>query len=565
MELQSGRDARFKVDGNYLSRTSNTISDAIGGVTLNLKKAEEGTTITLNVHRDVDGLTGQIKDFVSKYNEVMDFVKAQMTYDTEAQQPGGILFGDGTLRSVKNDLVALLVSPVSGVSSQFSILGQVGISLDKEGTLTVNESTLKGYLQSNFDDVKKLFAAQGTASVGAIRYVGHGRETKPGTYAVQITQAATRAAVTGTVDLSGGLGGDETLAIAVGSASASINLTAGMSLAQIVTAVNSELGRSFSRSIVGDRVLYADALRTTEISSATTWANVYDDTGTSAGIQDGDVIDFSGVNRSGVAVNGSYTITDAGTATVQGLLSAIETAFGNTVTAQINGDGKIVLTDKNDGTSVSSLEIFNPGGRNLNFGTIDIDPTGADGSREGRYALAVSATASADNKYLVLTQNYYGSAHTFTLAQANDLVLGAGLDGSFSGLDVAGTINGEEATGSGQTLTGKIGAANVDGLVISYSGTAMGSIGTLSLTLGTAELFDRSLFHITDGFEGYVAFKKTSIQNNIESLETKISQKEDLLERKMERLALQFQTMERIVSTLKNQSNWLSSQISSLS
>ncbi len=48
----------------------------------------------------------------------------------------------------------------------------------------------------------------------------------------------------------------------------------------------------------------------------------------------------------------------------------------------------------------------------------------------------------------------------------------------------------------------------------------------LNLTLGTAELFDRVLFNITDSYEGYVAFKQDSLQDNIDSFETKIEEME---------------------------------------
>ena len=88
----------------------------------------------------------------------------------------------------------------------------------------------------------------------------------------------------------------------------------------------------------------------------------------------------------------------------------------------------------------------------------------------------------------------YGSASGFTVT-ANALL--GFTDNTYSGLDVAGTINGEAATGSGQTLTGNSGTAHVDGLVLTYTGSATGGIGDLTFTLGVADLFNRSpvLYH----------------------------------------------------------------------
>jgi flagellar hook-associated protein 2 len=562
MELQSGRDAQLKVDGNYLTRTSNTITDVISGVTLNLNKAEEGTTVTLKVNRDTGGLINLIEDFVNKYNDVMKFIQTESTYDTEKKRGGGPLFGDGTLLSVKSDLTNNIVNQISGVSSQFSIMGLVGINLDNQGQLSVNETTLKGYLETNFNDVVNLFAANGTTTTGTLEYVTHGSKTEAGSYTVNITQAATQGTVTGTMNLAGGLAGGTTLTLAAGGGTVNVNLTNGMTLAQIVNAVNSELTKAYNREIVGNQQLYADTGKTATITNATTWASMFDAGGVSSGLQNNDTISFSGTSRSGSAVSGSYKISDINTDTVQGLLSAIETSFNNTVSASIDGSGRITLTDKTTGTSQVSLSITGPQGRNLNFGTINVAPTGADGSREGRYAVPVTASSSVDNR-LMLTSNDYGSAGSFTVS-ANAAL---GLTGAaYAGLDVAGTINGETATGSGQTLTGAANNTSTAGLSVKYTGATNGvNVGTVKLTLGVAELFDRSLFNITDPLDGYVGFKQKSLQNGIDSYTTQIDQMETRLNQKMETMTNRFVVMETLLSKLQTQSTWLTSQINSLS
>lgn len=564
MELQSGRDALLRVDGVYLSRTSNTVTDALSGVTLDLKKAEPGTTVNLTLSRDLDGLVSKIKDFVAKYNDVMTMIQGHMTYDSEKKQPGGVLFGDGTLSSIKSDLMSPLVSQVWGVSQEFSILGMVGINLDNQGKLSVAESTLKGYLQSDFEEVKRLFVGTGVASVGTLDYLTHDIRTKAGTYTVNITQAPLQGTVTGITDLSGGLSADETLAISHGADTAVIELTSGMSLEEIVAALNSELTASYSQVIVGNEVLFADPAMTETIRSSTTWANVYDDSGTSAGLQDGDAIIFTGTKRNGASVSGSYTISDVNIDTIQGLLTAIQEAYGDTVVANIDLQGRITISDRTSGTSSLSLTITGPEGRNLDFGAIDVDPDGEDGSRNGRYAIPVIASASSDGKYLTLTQANYGSASSFTVTQANDLVLGSDKDGTYQGVDVAGTINGEAATGRGQTLTGDQGQPNVDGLAVSYTGTGTGEIGSVTLTLGVAETLYRALFSITDSFEGYLSYKQDSLQATIDRLETQIDEMEERLDQRMQSLVAKFVAMEKALGVLQNQSSWLASQIATL-
>jgi flagellar hook-associated protein 2 len=216
-EIQSGRDASLMVDGVSVTRSSNTISDLLPGITLNLKKAEVGTTVTLNVNRDLKGVTGLIKDFVDQYNQVLDFIRTQSTYNQTNKQTGGVLFGDGTLRSVKKDLVNIIINPVWGAPLAFSILGQAGIKLNNQGDLSVDEPTLKGYLGTNFDDIKKLFIAEGTSSSSSLDYVSHGLETKPGTYTVNISRApASGVDIAGTINGEAAVGNGDTLTGAPG-------------------------------------------------------------------------------------------------------------------------------------------------------------------------------------------------------------------------------------------------------------------------------------------------------------------------------------------------------------
>lgn len=564
MEVAAGRDALLSIDGGYVSQSSNTVEDVLPGISLDLLKAEKGTTVTLRVDRDIDSILQKLKDFTEKYNAVMDFIIAQSNYDEEKQKTGGVLFGDGTLSSVKSQLMATLVSQVWGVSESFSIPAMVGIKLDNKGKLSIDESTLRGYLSSNFQDVQSLFGPRGTTSTGSLSYVSHGIKTNPGTYTVNITQAASRASLTGTADLSSGLSGDDVLTITSGGATARISLSSGMSLEEVVSALQEELQAVYAEKLVGDASLYSDPGASTLLTESTPWAQVYDSSGQSAGLQDGDVISFSGTDRRGRIINGSYTITDTDTDTVKGLLSAIETAFGNQVVAALDSSGRITLTDKSVGTSSLSLSVTGPTGRNLSFGTIDVDPTGADGSREGRYALPVEASASSDGRNLVLTHSDYGSSRTFTVEQENGLVLGAGLDGEYAGQDVAGTINGEAATGQGRTLTGASGAANVEGLSIIYSGTDTGEVGSVTLTLGVAEGFYRSLFRMVDSFEGYITNKQDSLKSYIDRLEEQIQSMEAQLERRKASMTSQFIQMEKVLSKLQTQMSWLGQQIGAL-
>ncbi len=257
------------------------------------------------------------------------------------------------------------------------------------------------------------------------------------------------------------------------------------------------------------------------VEAATTWADVY-----GADVANNDTITISGFARDGsTAISDTYTVTDTTTDTLDGLLIAIENAYsaqGTTVDAFLR-EGQIYIEDTTAGASAIALTLTanNEGGGSLDLGTHD-----------------------------QTTQR--------------DLDLGM-VNGTVTGLDVAGTIDGENATGTGQYLRGDTGNTNTDGLGISYTGTSNNiDAGNITVTLGVAELFDRSLFNITDSFDGYVAFKQNSLQNTINRLDDNIDTLNARLDLKMERMISRFVAMELTMSQLQNQSNWLSGQISAL-
>ena len=548
-QIVAGEDATILVDGAEISRAENTISDVISGVTLNLLKESSDTTITLNVNLDSDKIKSNVQDFVTKYNDVRSYINTQFKYDTSTNTKGGVLFGDGTLASVKSDLLSQLTQSISGINSNYSTLSLVGVTMDKDGLLTVGDTFTK-LLKTNFTDIQSLFTVSGSSDSGDLSYVTSTSKSKAGSYAVHIDQAATQGKATGNVDLSAG-GAAGTLTLTQGNKTAAIAISSGMTIADITQAINAELGTEYTQKLTGSQSLLQSG-GSTAISPTTTWSNINGTT-----LQGGDTISFSGKSRIGTDITGSYTISNTSTGTVQGLLTAIEEAFSSEVTATIDSSGRITVTDKSSGSSQLALDITEPDGRGLDFGTIATTNTGGI---TGRYALDLTASDDGSG-HLVITNNTYGSS-SFTIS--NGAALGL-TDGDVSGLDVTGTIGGEAATGSGQILTGNSGNANTASLAVCYTGTTSNTdAGTIKCTVGVAELFSRALYSITDSYEGYVASKQTSLQNQIDAYQTKIDAMEEQLSRKQETLTNQFVRMETALSKLQSQSSWLSQQLTAL-
>lgn len=225
------------VDGFTIERSTNTITDVISGVTLNLVGEDPGATITLNVGRDHDGIKDKIQDFVDAYNEVMTYIAEQNTASEDGETTGA-LFADSSLQTIKSSLRNVILSGVSGLDSTLDHLSIIGINIDKTGKLSINEKKLDGYLKSNFEDIVNLFAAHGSSTSSSLTYVTSDEKVAEGDYEVTITQAATKSSTVGS-GFSGTLSGDVTLTLtSSGGTVESITLSDQSGIDAIVDAIN---------------------------------------------------------------------------------------------------------------------------------------------------------------------------------------------------------------------------------------------------------------------------------------------------------------------------------------
>ena len=158
----SDLDALFTVNGLGLTRASNTVSDAVTGLTFNLLSS--GTS-TIKVTANTGELENKIKAFVAAYNDVQDFIAGQYTKDA-AGRPGGVLAGDATLRSIQSQLRNTVGSSFAENGGTLSNLTQVGIGRDTNGKLTVDNTVLTQSLSSSFTDTRALFSGSSSSNTG---------------------------------------------------------------------------------------------------------------------------------------------------------------------------------------------------------------------------------------------------------------------------------------------------------------------------------------------------------------------------------------------------------------
>lgn len=210
-ELVAGTDARLLVNGALVSRSSNTITDAIPGVTLTVQQAEVGTTIPVTVARDVTRAVQALQTFASAFNAIQSFVSSSTA-------AGGDLAFNGAVRQSFNSLKSALLGNVPGLSSgsAYKSAGAVGVALDKNGKLTVDATVLTAALKNNPDAVKALFQTNGVVSDSDFSYITAGAKAASGSYDVAITHAATRSIASGTAANFVYAGGDPSDTLTIG-------------------------------------------------------------------------------------------------------------------------------------------------------------------------------------------------------------------------------------------------------------------------------------------------------------------------------------------------------------
>jgi len=155
-ESQPATQAHIIVDGLDIYSESNTISEAIPGVTLDLLKAEIGTSTTISISQDDSAVATNIKAFVEGYNEVISFITGQSTM---GETEGGILAGDSGLNAIKRHLQDTLTTLTKN-NGTFKALSELGLETQKDGTISLNSETLNKAIETDLDSIVSLLAGE---------------------------------------------------------------------------------------------------------------------------------------------------------------------------------------------------------------------------------------------------------------------------------------------------------------------------------------------------------------------------------------------------------------------
>jgi flagellar hook-associated protein 2 len=437
-QTAAAQNANFTLNGVAVTSSSNTNTTAINGVTLNLQSTTT-SPLTVSVTPNTSGDATAIQNFVSAYNALHSTIQTNTAFNS-ATGTGAILMGDYSILSIQNQIHNVLDTTVGSTGGSIASLADAGVSLQKDGTLSLDTATMNAAISSNPGGIASLFSTVGTASDNLVSFSSSTSSTQPGSYALNVTALATPGSTVGSVNL----------------------------------------------NTVNDGV---DGVGVTAIAAGTT-------------IQ----VSLNGTSGTVGLAAGNYTATQLA-AMIQLSINSSSAFANSSVAATINSSG-----------------------------------------------------------FLTLTSNIYSSASNITLNNGTGTpVTGAlGFMGSPTtgpGTDVAGTIDGQSATGSGQYLTSSSG--NSSGLKIQVSGGSTGARGTVNFTQGYAYGLNNLLTSILST-SGPMAAMTTGINNTITSIQNQEAALNVRLAAMQQQYTKQFTALDTTLANMNSTSTYLTQQLANL-
>lgn len=161
---ESAANARATINGIAVTSASNTLTNVAEGLTLTLQKTTPTATVDVAVRGDDQAVTDAMNKFVGAFNDLANYIREQTKYD-ESTKTAGTLQGDRTALTLQSQLRAVL-NETSSASSAWSTLSEVGLTMSKTGTLSLNSTKWQNAL-ANRGELRKLLATDGATSAAS--------------------------------------------------------------------------------------------------------------------------------------------------------------------------------------------------------------------------------------------------------------------------------------------------------------------------------------------------------------------------------------------------------------
>jgi flagellar hook-associated protein 2 len=247
-------DAKFLLDGIEITKSSNTVTDALSGTTLTLLKKNAGSPTTLSVGQDTSKVQTAVNAFIKAYNDLNNTTTDLTKYDA-ASKTAGPLQGDASIRQLSGQIRTGLGSILNDLPGGYKSLTQIGITVQRDGSLSLNAGKLHDALTADPKAVQALFATSATPDDSQVSYLRSSSTTPAGSYELNVSQLATQGKVVAsspvaalTIDSS-----NDALTVSVKGITTSVTLTHGTyaDAGALATEVQSQLNGSAVLSSVG--------------------------------------------------------------------------------------------------------------------------------------------------------------------------------------------------------------------------------------------------------------------------------------------------------------------------
>lgn len=157
-------DAQFTLNGISYQRGSNKVDDVITGITLDL--VGEGSSI-VKVSSDTSGISDKITALVDAYNDAMTEISTNAAYDEETKE-SGLLSGLSAFTGIKSQLNNILFGSIDGLAGKYNSLIDLGLTYNRDGSISIDEAKMNNALAENPDSVKELFVGTSDGSVDGL-------------------------------------------------------------------------------------------------------------------------------------------------------------------------------------------------------------------------------------------------------------------------------------------------------------------------------------------------------------------------------------------------------------
>ncbi|MEA3406324.1 MAG: flagellar filament capping protein FliD [Pseudomonadota bacterium] len=561
LTTSAAQDAVMKLNGLTVTNSTNTFDSVIEGLSIQLNSANSGFSHNLNVSQDTQAVVDTIQSFVDVYNQLDKIMEELGSYEEltsdqqedEAYEYWGDLSGSPLLREFKNQLKTSLSGAISELSEPYNNLASVGLSLNIEGELELDIDQLNTVATNDMEALTDLFSKGGGSDDVLINVLSGNEKTQTGSYAVDVTQLAERAIVTG--------GGVTYSANEYRLASDRVN--------DPVTSVEIEAGAQFDLDING--VLHTVALTAGTYSDKASVATEFESQINAAFLGDG-----LSVSVAFDSSQSRYEMTTSdGVVGLSNLMNLSNQGFGG---ANYSGEQLIDLSAADAGFDV----------------TVDASTSATATVRQGKYTLeelaqsmresinslsevqasGASVSVSTEGGVLNVYSNRFGAFSEVGLsAFTNFTNSGFTLDINDTGQNVDGTIT--TALGSlnlGAYASSEDGRqikisdyaviggepAEVRGLEFEVIGGSLGARGNISFAQGFASRMEETIENLAEDEGGLLSQRIDSLNDKQENFNERRTKIDSTYERLLLKYQLQFSALQSILASTQQTRDYLS-------